>query len=97
MKRRMGLIAGIIISAVVLVIAGYLLFCRGYAPWLKERIGGRKGIFLSESSSTEPSEEWFTDTVSEENFDFSINDNWIYLNDLEYSTSDKLKSYLFMI
>ena len=96
MKRRMGLIAGIIISAVVLVIAGYLLFCRGYAPWLKERIGGRKGIFLSESSSTEPSEEWFTDTVSDEDFNFNIDGTWIDLNDLEYSTSDTLKSYLFI-
>lgn len=96
MKRRTRLIAGLIISAVVLVIAGYLLFCRGYAPWLRGSSFGKRSLLLSESSSAESSEEWFTDTVSDEDFDFNIGGTWIDLNDLEYSTSDTLKSYLFI-
>ncbi len=43
-------------------------------------------------------EEWFTfsETETEEDFDFGLDEYWIDLNDLEYTTKDKLKCYLFI-
>lgn len=51
---------------------------------------------LSDGSTAETSEEWFTDTVSDEDFDFGENKDWLDLNDLEYLLTDRLKCYLFI-
>ena len=44
----------------------------------------------------ETEEEWFADTVSEEDFDFGLDKDWIDLNDMEYALTDRLKCYLFI-
>ena len=55
-----------------------------------------KKLRHSNTGTAETSEEWFTDTVSTESFDFGENEEWIYLNDLEYTLTDNLKSFLFI-
>ena len=52
--------------------------------------------YRTEGKTSETSEEWFTDSVADENFDFGLNEEWINLNDLEYKVTDKLKTYLFI-
>lgn len=57
----------------------------------------KKGLsYLSESQTAETSEEWFTDAAMEEDFDFGVGEDWIDLNDLEYTITDNLKCYLFI-
>ena len=51
---------------------------------------------LSDPQSTEASEEWFSDVVSEEDFSFGIGEEWIDLNNLEYTVTDNIKCYLFI-
>ena len=46
--------------------------------------------------TAETSEEWFTNIETEEAFDFGLDEEYIYLNDLEYLASDNLKCYLFI-
>ena len=89
-------ISDVILAGVLLfAAAGLILFHLGYLPWLTKNIPGNAPSFLAVSPSTE-SEEWFSDTVSDEDFDFGLDGNWIDLNDMEYATSDNLKSYLFI-
>lgn len=47
-------------------------------------------------ASEETEETWFSDSETEENFDFGLDEYWIDLNDLEYSVKDNIKSYLFI-
>lgn len=47
-------------------------------------------------TSEETEETWFSDSETEENFDFGLDEYWIDLNDLEYSVKDNIKSYLFI-
>ena len=47
-------------------------------------------------ASPETEETWFSDSETEENFDFGLEEYWIDLNDLEYSVKDNIKSYLFI-
>lgn len=44
----------------------------------------------------ETEESWFSDSETEENFDFGLNEYWVDLNDLEYTVKDQLKTYLFI-
>ena len=44
----------------------------------------------------ETEETWFSDSETEENFDFGLDEYWIDLNDLEYTVKDNIKSYLFI-
>ncbi len=46
------------------------------------------------SSSTE--EQWFEGSETEEDFDFGLDEEWLDLNNLEYTITDKLKCYLFI-
>ena len=47
-------------------------------------------------ASEETEETWFSDSETEENFDFGLDEYWIDLNDLEYSVKDNIRSYLFI-
>ena len=51
---------------------------------------------MTDHGTAETSEEWFTDEVSDEDFDFGVDEDWLDLNDLEYTVTDKLKTYLFI-
>ena len=50
----------------------------------------------STCAAEETEETWFSDTETEENFDFELEEYWIDLNDLEYAVKDNIKSYLFI-
>ena len=95
MKQHAKICAVILAGVLLFAAAGLILFRLGYLPWLTKNIPGNAPSFLAVSPSTE-SEEWFSDTVSDEDFDFGLDGNWIDLNDMEYATSDNLKSYLFI-
>lgn len=95
MKQHTKICAVILAGVLLFAAAGLILFRLGYLPWLTKNIPGNAPSFLAVSPSTE-SEEWFSDTVSDEDFDFGLDGNWIDLNDMEYATSDNLKSYLFI-
>ena len=95
MKQHTKICAVILAGVLLFAAAGLILFHLGYLPWLTKNIPGNASSFLAVSPSTE-SEEWFSDTVSDEDFDFGLDGNWIDLNDMEYATSDNLKSYLFI-
>ena len=95
MKQHTKICAVILAGVLLFAAAGLILFRLGYLPWLTKNIPGNTPSFLAVSPSTE-SEEWFSDTVSDEDFDFGLDGNWIDLNDMEYATSDNLKSYLFI-
>ena len=95
MKQHTKICAVILAGVLLFAAAGLILFHLGYLPWLTKNIPGNAPSFLAVSPSTE-SEEWFSDTVSDEDFDFGLDGNWIDLNDMEYATSDNLKSYLFI-
>ncbi len=41
-------------------------------------------------------EQWFEGAETEEDFDFGMDEEWLSLNDLEYTLTDKLKCYLFI-
>jgi len=47
-------------------------------------------------ASEETEETWFSDSETEENFDFGLDEYWVDLNDLEYTVKDRLKCYLFI-
>ncbi len=95
MKQHTKICAVILAGVLLFAAAGLILFRLGYLPWVAKNIPGNAPSFLAVSPSTE-SEEWFSDTVSDEDFDFGLDGNWIDLNDMEYATSDNLKSYLFI-
>ncbi len=61
-----------------------------------ERSGNTAGE--SNQANVIDNEEWFTasETETEEDFDFGLDEYWIDLNDLEYVVKDKLKCYLFI-
>lgn len=95
MKQHTKICAVILAGVLLFAATGLILFRLGYLPWVAKNIPGNTPSFLAVSPSTE-SEEWFSDTVSDEDFDFGLDGNWIDLNDMEYATSDNLKSYLFI-
>lgn len=41
-------------------------------------------------------ESWFEGSETEEDFDFGLDEDWLTLNDMEYTLKDKLKCYLFI-
>ena len=95
MKDHAKLIAGIVLAAISCSVACYILFSLGYIPWLSQNHRSRNPSSLSENASTEPAEEWFTEEAVDEDFDFGLDEDWIDLNDLEYTLTDNLKNYLY--
>ena len=82
----------VIVAAVCLAAAAALLIAVSASLMSKNHYSP-----LSDMKSEEPAtEEWFTDSVPDENFDFGLDDTWIDLNDMEYLITDKLKCYLFI-
>lgn len=53
-------------------------------------------LFMPAATAVETEEEWFTDTVADEDFDFGLDQDWLDLNDMEYEVTDNLKCYLFI-
>ena len=82
----------VIVAAVCLAAAAALLIAVSASLMSKNHNSP-----LSDMKSEEPAtEEWFTDSVPDENFDFGLDETWIDLNDMEYLITDKLKCYLFI-
>ena len=50
----------------------------------------------STCEAKETEESWFSDSETEESFDFGLDEDWIDLNDMEYTLKDRLKCYLFI-
>lgn len=83
------------ISIAVIGIALVLLIALFLLRWFQTRFQvepSRNTVAMT----AETSEEWFTDTETEEDFDFGLDEEYIDLNDMEYVVTDNLKSYLFI-
>lgn len=84
------------IASVVVAVAASLFFIAACSSELIRDKSEKELSRLSDTGPTEASEEWFTDTVSEEDFDFGVDEDWLDLNGMEYKATDNLKSYLFI-
>ena len=84
----------VIVSIICIAAASSVLLAACSSGLNRNR--SKKEFRQSDTGTAETSEEWFTDTFSTESFDFGMNEEWIYLNDLEYTLTDNLKSYLFI-
>ena len=84
--KRAAVFAGCAAAAALIVLSSGLI-----------RTGSlKRQSWQSGSRTAETSEEWFTGSTENEDFDFGVNEDWIDLNDLEYLVTDKLKCYLFI-
>ncbi len=74
-----------------LALSGIVLMASGCAS---NSIKKEAGAPNESSDSTE--EQWFAGAETEEDFNFGLDEDWLDLNDLEYTLTDKLKCYLFI-
>ena len=88
MRRHGVLIAACVGAAAILLVVIFLVLPR---VRLNRGASGKSAAMTAETS-----EEWFTNTETEEDFDFGLDEEYIYLNDLEYQVGDNLKCYLFI-